>query len=288
MKRKVVLAFVLITGAVWMANAQDVITQIGGTEIRAKVLEVGTSDIKYKLFGSEDGPTYTEKKSNVFRVTDKNGKVLWVNPNPDPGQIPQPIPVTPSSQTQTQTQSSQTQSSQLPPPYTPRAESDYRKGYVGFGIGTAFPLDDEFEGRGLQFNVNVGYLFSKYVGASGSFLLTHYKIEDTDNGTFGLTGVMVGPLFSFGNSSRKVEYDIRPLVGYLKGNFGTGSISVDSDGFVSFGFGASVRWNFLERLSLSGNIDYYRSGDIDFELAGYQIQSDFSSLGITVGLNFRF
>jgi len=286
MKRKVVLAFVLITGAVWMANAQDVITQIGGTEIRAKVLEVGTSDIKYKLFGSEDGPTYTEKKSNVFRVTDKNGKVLWINPNPDPGQIPQPIPVTPSSQTQTQTQSSQTQTSQLPPPYTPRAESDYRKGYIGFGVGAAMPLDDDLEGSGLQFNVNAGYLFSKNVGASGSFLLTHYKIEDTEL-TFGLTGVMVGPLFSFGNSSRKVEYDIRPLVGYVKGSVGASeggiSATVKSDGTVSFGFGASVRWNFVERLSFSGNIDYY-NGNVQFE----DEKLNFSSLGITVGLNFRF
>ncbi|HNX08064.1 MAG TPA: hypothetical protein PKL96_10805, partial [Bacteroidales bacterium] len=40
-------------------NAQDFIIKKNGDELSAKVQEVGTTEIKYKKFDNQDGPTYT-------------------------------------------------------------------------------------------------------------------------------------------------------------------------------------------------------------------------------------
>ena len=54
-------------------NAQDVITKRNGDDIEAKVLEVLDSEIKYKKFNFLDGPTYTEKKSEILLIRYENG-----------------------------------------------------------------------------------------------------------------------------------------------------------------------------------------------------------------------
>jgi hypothetical protein len=65
----------LLTGVIMIGNlfSQDIITLKSGEEIKAKVLEVGTSEIKYKKFDNMDGPSYTVIKSNVFMIKYANG-----------------------------------------------------------------------------------------------------------------------------------------------------------------------------------------------------------------------
>jgi hypothetical protein len=48
-------------------------TKKSGEDIQAKVLEVTTSEIKYKKFDNQNGPTYTILKSDVVMVRYKNG-----------------------------------------------------------------------------------------------------------------------------------------------------------------------------------------------------------------------
>lgn len=55
-------------------KAQDVIVKTNKEELKAKVLDVEESIIKYKKFDFQDGPTYSIKKSEVFMVIYKNGK----------------------------------------------------------------------------------------------------------------------------------------------------------------------------------------------------------------------
>jgi hypothetical protein len=55
------------------AHCQDVILKKSGDEIKAKVDEIGDSDIKYHKFDNLDGPAYSIKKSDVFMITFKNG-----------------------------------------------------------------------------------------------------------------------------------------------------------------------------------------------------------------------
>lgn len=53
--------------------AQDTIVKINGDKIFAKILEITTTEIKYKKFDFQDGPSYIESKSNVQLIKYANG-----------------------------------------------------------------------------------------------------------------------------------------------------------------------------------------------------------------------
>src|ERR1041385_4531104 len=55
--------------AVFTAQAQDTITKISGERIFGKVTEVAPLEIKYKRADLPDGPTFTEKVSNVAKIS---------------------------------------------------------------------------------------------------------------------------------------------------------------------------------------------------------------------------
>jgi hypothetical protein len=63
----ILLAFVATTGI-----AQDVITKKNGEGVQAKVLEITPTEIKYKRFENQDGPTYTLAKADVLLVKYEN------------------------------------------------------------------------------------------------------------------------------------------------------------------------------------------------------------------------
>ena len=54
--------------------AQDVIVKKDGSTILSKILEVNTSDIKYKKYSNLDGPTYTILKAELLSINYKNGE----------------------------------------------------------------------------------------------------------------------------------------------------------------------------------------------------------------------
>jgi len=72
--KKFFLVITLLVSAAFAVSAQDIITKSDGTDIKAKVSEVGTTDIKYKNFSNLDGPTYTISKKEVLMVTYENGE----------------------------------------------------------------------------------------------------------------------------------------------------------------------------------------------------------------------
>jgi len=51
-----------------LISGQDVITKRDGTELKAKVVEIGVNEIKYKNFDNLDGPNYVCLKSDVFMI----------------------------------------------------------------------------------------------------------------------------------------------------------------------------------------------------------------------------
>lgn len=55
--------------------AQDQIVKRSGQVIKAKVIEVGTSEIKYKLSDNIDGPLYSVDKNQVSKVIYENGHI---------------------------------------------------------------------------------------------------------------------------------------------------------------------------------------------------------------------
>jgi hypothetical protein len=65
--------------------AQDVITLKSGEEIKAKVQEISSNDVKYKKHESPDGPTYTLPKSDIFMIKYENGeKDIFKDTEPKP------------------------------------------------------------------------------------------------------------------------------------------------------------------------------------------------------------
>ncbi len=73
MKKVIVAALFMVLSATQI-HAQDIITLKDGTEIQAKVLEVGISEIRYHKFSNPDGPVYSLLKSDVLLVRYENGE----------------------------------------------------------------------------------------------------------------------------------------------------------------------------------------------------------------------
>jgi hypothetical protein len=72
-----VLAFMLIGMTL---NAQDIIIKNNGSEITAKNLEIGQTEVKFKKADNVDGPTYTERTSDLLMIRlEKGGKFVYTN-----------------------------------------------------------------------------------------------------------------------------------------------------------------------------------------------------------------
>ena len=175
-----------------------------------------------------------------------------------------------------------------------RAQDVYRNGYVGLTVGPAYMTGelkgykDYFETLGFGFSINAGYLLWPNIGVSASIFGTSFATKaSTNDNTLGLMGFLVGPLFSTATRNEKVEFDFRPTIGFARGSAtaGTQSASTKSS-TIAFGAGASIRWNAWSRVSLSFNVDYYYGKPKDD--SSQRVEMDLSSVGASVGANFRF
>ena len=68
----IVLSALLVCAAT--ASAQDMITKKNGEDIKAKVLEIDNSNVKYKLFDEPNGVTYTMPKSQILMIRYESGR----------------------------------------------------------------------------------------------------------------------------------------------------------------------------------------------------------------------
>ena len=55
--------------------AQDIIVQKDGNTIPAKVIKVTQSEVEYKKFNNQDGPTYTISIKDLLRINYENGTI---------------------------------------------------------------------------------------------------------------------------------------------------------------------------------------------------------------------
>lgn len=69
-------AFMLISCvlSVTRLKAQDTIVKTNGDIIIAKILEVGTDAVSYKKLSFTDGPTFTDKKTDIAQIRFHNGQ----------------------------------------------------------------------------------------------------------------------------------------------------------------------------------------------------------------------
>ena len=68
MKKGLISLLFLLSCGVWDAAAQDLIVKKDGTNVEAKVLEIGEKDIKYKKASHLDGPTYLVSSTSASRT----------------------------------------------------------------------------------------------------------------------------------------------------------------------------------------------------------------------------
>lgn len=69
--KKIIIVLSLLFCSVGFA--QDVLTKKNGEDISAKVLEVTSTEIKYKKYDNPNGPTFTILKSEVLLIRYENG-----------------------------------------------------------------------------------------------------------------------------------------------------------------------------------------------------------------------
>jgi hypothetical protein len=66
---------------VFFCNAQDIIIKKKGKDIKAKVLEITQTIIKYKRFDNLNGPIYIIPKIDVYTIRYKNGRTISFDGN---------------------------------------------------------------------------------------------------------------------------------------------------------------------------------------------------------------
>jgi hypothetical protein len=70
--KKILFLFLFLCPA--LASAQDVIVKKDGSTIISKVLEITSTEVKYKKFSNQTGPTYSISKSDVQAINYDNGE----------------------------------------------------------------------------------------------------------------------------------------------------------------------------------------------------------------------
>lgn len=74
-----------------IALAQDVIVKSDNSTILSKVIEVNPTEIKYKKWNNQDGPTYSILRQEISSINYQNGEVEYFsNPTEEPSVIYRP------------------------------------------------------------------------------------------------------------------------------------------------------------------------------------------------------
>lgn len=73
-----------------MATAQDVIVKTDNSTILSKVLEITSTEIKYKKWDNQDGPLYSISRSEIKSINYENGEVENFSEVTQTSQKPQP------------------------------------------------------------------------------------------------------------------------------------------------------------------------------------------------------
>lgn len=80
--KRFVLVIVAVMASAAMAHAQDLITKKNGEVIKAKVFEVSSDEVKYKLYDEPEGATYIVRKSELVMIRYESGREEVFSENP--------------------------------------------------------------------------------------------------------------------------------------------------------------------------------------------------------------
>ena len=84
MKRIIVLPTLCLIAL--LAQAQDVIIFRDGSEVEAKVTEISETQVRYKVWTNQDGPTFVKNVSDIFQIRYENGQKQTFTEQAQPSQ----------------------------------------------------------------------------------------------------------------------------------------------------------------------------------------------------------
>ncbi len=93
---KQITTLLLATLAVTPLFAQDMIVRRDGSVVQAKIMEVSSSEIKYKKFAKPDGPLFVLKTSEIISINYEDGEVERYDQAADPAPAPAAEPAKPT------------------------------------------------------------------------------------------------------------------------------------------------------------------------------------------------
>ncbi|MBQ9463345.1 MAG: hypothetical protein IJU68_06775 [Bacteroidales bacterium] len=80
--KKLLLTVILALSATVFANAHDVIVKLNGEQIKAMVMEVSDTTVKFKRMDDPNGPVYVLKTSDIQHISYESGRVEIYNEAP--------------------------------------------------------------------------------------------------------------------------------------------------------------------------------------------------------------
>lgn len=187
---------------VYTIQAQDKIFRKNGQVVKAKIIEVGTSEIKYKLPNNAESPIYVLEKERIIKIQYENGTVEKMtadlkDPEQYMGQLRKAVKI------------------DFFGPLLGYTQFTYEK---GTGIGKSYELSLGIIGAGktqtVDYNYNSNSLQSKNKNQFGVFVAGGYKFNKLPDFLFGRTrfthlmqGSYAKPVIYIGNySENRVTY----------------------------------------------------------------------------------
>lgn len=145
---KTMLGLAILLTATQAVKAQDIITLKNGDDVKAKVIDIGTNEIKYKKWDNPDGPAYTLTKGEIFMIKYQNGTKDVFNTTQTAAPAPPP-PANNPNYNNAPAQNTNVQQQVEAALKAQKAEEEYQKynrlakkrivsGAVSTGIGAAF------------------------------------------------------------------------------------------------------------------------------------------------------
>lgn len=235
--------------------AQDIIIKKDQTEIKAKVLELEETKIKYKLFEHQDGPTYNISKQDVFMIIYKSGKreTFATSASASTTQAARTAvnDVATNAQT-TRTSVAQTSTtSDTPPPVS---------------LGTYLTLATNFDGWGnSMYNVTVLSEGTNLIKSAGNFMRTGFSTYlGGATGVFSVAILLhVTPHIPINRLTGNYENQNIGFFPYVRFGAGVAGTRIEGVEDESWGFGHQVAFGadylFSKKFGVTAYSDKFKS-----------------------------
>lgn len=277
--KQIFITLLLAIGFSVCVQAQDVVIKNDKTEFKAKVLKVSDSEIEYKKWEMQDGPSYTINKRDVFMIIYKNGtrETFETTPVVTSSKATETAKVAEPVKTETKTVKTPEELSD----YTfsirdkskPKGKDNFSDRILRFGvfpetIGDISPIPSLRLSTDVFFTKNI----AGFVHVGGSY----HKEEDNAYGmeisTTALTEVFGAGANYYFNELMQLDKNKYTVFGgaYVTMTMATVDVKVGNDSTYDSAndFGLSLRiggdWRFSKLLGLNTEIHVPTKGDAAF------------------------